>query len=67
MSARWAVNERSFAPPFDRLASGSGNQLLECRAFQTVEVTFAGRRLLKDMLGHFKRRLPTFGLRSVGP
>jgi hypothetical protein len=36
--------------------SGSGTQFLECRGFQTVEVAFAGRRLLKDMLRHFKRR-----------
>ena len=45
-----------FAPPFDRLASGSGTQLLECRAFQTVEVTFARRRLPKNMVRHVQRR-----------
>ena len=39
-----------------RLASGSGTQLLECGAFQTVEVAFARRRLLKNMLRHFKWR-----------
>ena len=38
------------------LASGSGTQLLECRAFQTVEVAFARRCLLKNMLRHFQRR-----------
>ena len=37
-------------------ASGSRTQFLECRAFQTVEVAFAGGRLLKDVLRHFKRR-----------
>ena len=36
--------------------SGSSAQFLECRAFKTVEVAFAGRRLLKNMLSHFKRR-----------
>jgi len=36
-------------------ASGSGAQLLKCRAFQTVEVAFAGRRPLQDMHRHFKR------------
>jgi hypothetical protein len=50
-----AINGQPFAP-FDRLASGSGTQLLECRAFQTVEVAFARRRLLKNMLRHFQRR-----------
>jgi hypothetical protein len=39
-----------------QLASGSGTKLLECRTFQTVEVTFAGSRLLKNMLRHFQRR-----------
>jgi hypothetical protein len=34
----------------------SSTELLERRAFQTVEVAFTGRRLLKDMLRHFKRR-----------
>ena len=33
----------------------SGAQLLKCRAFQTVEVAFAGRRLLQDMLRLFER------------
>jgi hypothetical protein len=49
------------------LASGSGTQLLECRAFQTVEVAFARRCLLKNMLRHFQRRyrLPTKKRRSV--
>jgi hypothetical protein len=37
------------------LSLGGGTQFLECRAFQTAEVAFAGRRLLKDMLCHFKR------------
>ena len=36
--------------------SGSGTQFLECGGFQTVEVAYAGRRLLKDMLRYFKRR-----------
>lgn len=36
-----------------QLASGSDAQLFDCRAFQTVEVTHAQRRLLKDMLSHF--------------
>jgi len=48
-----ALKGQSFAPPFDRLASGQ-QHFLECRAFQTVEVAFARRRLLKDMLRHFK-------------
>ena len=34
--------------------SGSRAQLLECRIFQSVEVAYARRRLLKDMLRHFK-------------
>ena len=37
------------------LVLGGGTQFLECRAFQTAEVAFAGRRLLKDVLRHFKR------------
>jgi hypothetical protein len=36
------------------LASGSHAQLLECGIFQSVEVTYARRRLLKDMLCHVK-------------
>src|ERR1039458_4184237 len=39
-----------------KVVLGGGTQFLECRAFQTAEVAFAGRRLLKDMLCHFKRR-----------
>ena len=46
---------QSFAPPFDLLALSSSINFLECRAFQTLEVAFARRRLLKDMLRHFKR------------
>jgi hypothetical protein len=37
-------------------SSGSGPKLLECRAFQTVEVAFAGGSLLKNVLRHFQRR-----------
>src|SRR6202035_1262883 len=38
------------------LASGSDTKLFECRTFQTVEVAFAGSRLLKNMLRDFQRR-----------
>ena len=36
--------------------SGSGTELFEGRAFQTVEIALTERRLLKNMLRHFKRR-----------
>jgi hypothetical protein len=36
------------------LASDSHAQLFECRIFQSVEVTYARRCLLKDMLRHVK-------------
>jgi hypothetical protein len=39
-----------------QLASGGCAKFLECRAFQTVKVALARRRLLKDMLRHLKRR-----------
>ena len=39
-----------------KLVLAGGTQFLECRAFQTAEVAFAGRCLLKDMLCYFKRR-----------
>src|SRR5260370_25233491 len=42
--------------PSAEVRSGSSTQFLKCRAFQTVEVALAQRRLLKDMLRHFKRR-----------
>jgi len=54
-----AIKGQSFAPPFDRLASGQ-QHFLECRAFQTVEVAFASRRLLKDML----RQVTDFRIRK---
>ena len=49
-TARWrlrAAKER---------VSGGGTQLLKCRAFQPIEVAFAGGGLSKDMLRYFKRR-----------
>ena len=46
----------AFAPPFDRMDSGSGTQLVECRTFQTAEVALARRSLLKNVLRNFQRR-----------
>ena len=43
-------------PGLPGLRQSIGNELIECRAFQTVEVLHAQRRLLKNMLGYFKRR-----------
>jgi hypothetical protein len=50
----------SFAVPLlhqasEEVRSGSGNQFLKCRGFQTVEVAHAQRRLLKNVLRHFER------------
>lgn len=38
------------------LASGGGTQFGKCRAFQTAKIAYSQRRLLKDMLRHFKLR-----------